>query len=266
MADILQQIIASKLIEVREAKIVTSIASLEDKISLSEYPSFSMEKALQEQPGIIAEFKRASPSKGVIRSMAKPAEIVKGYDVGGAVAISVLTDTTYFKAEPQDFTIARQSTQKPLLRKEFIIDEYQIYESKAMGANLILLIAAVLSKQEIKQFTRLAHKLRLEVLIELHSSDEIGKLCGEEDVIGVNNRNLKTFEVDINQSIKVKNQLGATNTPLVSESGLSSITEVEQLLSEGFRGFLMGEYFMKQEQPVNAFADFNNALYQLIKQ
>lgn len=263
MADILQQIIASKVIEVREAKKITSIADMESHIFNNAYMSTSLAKALKKRAGIIAEFKRASPSKGVINQLAEPLEIVKGYDAHGASAISVLTDVNYFKAKPQDFNQARSSTKKPLLRKEFIIDEYQIYQSKLMGANVILLIAAVLTKVEIKEFTRLAHTLNLEVLIELHDCNEIEKLCGEENIIGVNNRNLKTFKVDINQSIKVKNQLGEINTPLISESGLSSIVEVEQLLAEGFSGFLMGEYFMRQKNPVSAFENFSKEFQQL---
>ncbi len=265
MADILQKIIASKRVEVSKAKEVLSIDRLEQKIMDNAFPVASLENALKEHPGIIAEFKRASPSKGVINASGAPYSIVKGYDLGGAAGISVLTDVGYFKAQPQDFGQARLSTQKPLLRKEFIIGEYQIYESKLMGANVILLIAAVLTKAEIKTFTALAHKLNLEVLIELHDVSEIDKLCGEENIIGVNNRNLKTFKVDINQSIKIKNQLGKLVTPLISESGLSSIAEVEQLLSEGFSGFLMGEYFMRKENPVIGFENFNQEFQQLTK-
>ena len=256
MADMLQTIIASKRIEVMESKELVSINSLEQQIIDNLHPSISLESTLKEHPGIIAEFKRASPSKGLINDSVEPVEIIKGYDIGGAVGISVLTDADYFKADSNDFSSARISTKKPLLRKEFIVDEYQIYESKLMGADVILLIAAVLSKQEIKLFTTLAHKLNLEVLIELHDESEIEKIGGEENIIGVNNRNLKTFEVDITQSILIKNELGVLQTPLISESGLSSITEVEQLLSEGFKGFLMGEYFMKHKNPVSTFEEF----------
>lgn len=261
----LQKIIASKRIEVMESKELVSINSLERQIIDNLHPSISLESTLKEHPGIIAEFKRASPSKGLINDSVEPVEIIKGYDIGGAAGISVLTDAFFFKANLQDFTQARLNTKKPLLRKEFIIDEYQIYESKLMGADVILLIAAVLSKQEIKSFTTLAHKLNLEVLIELHDGSEIEKICGEENIIGINNRNLKTFEVNINQSIKVKNQLGKMDMPLISESGLSSIAEVERLLAEGFSGFLMGEYFMRQKNPVIAFKKFNKEFQQLTK-
>ncbi len=265
MANILNKIVATKKQEVAQAKNLLTTNGLQKIIETNGVPIRSLAASLRLQPGIIAEFKRASPSKGIINEEVNPADIIKGYDTNGAVGISVLTDVDYFKAQDTDFSMARKATNKPLLRKEFIIDEYQIYQSKAMGADVILLIAAVLTAQEIKNFTRLAHRLKLEVLIELHNSHEIDKLCGEENVVGVNNRNLKTFEVDINQSIKIKNQLGNTDFPLISESGLSSITEIEQLLSEGFKGFLMGEYFMKQQEPIVAFIEFNKRLQNLLK-
>ncbi len=265
MANILNKIVATKKREVAQAKNMLTTNGLQKIIETNDAPIMSLVASLRLQPGIIAEFKRASPSKGIINGEVNPADIIKGYDKNGAAGISVLTDVDYFKAQDTDFSIARKATSKPLLRKEFIIDEYQIYQSKAMGADVILLIAAVLTAQEIKNFTRLAHHLNLEVLIELHEYNEIEKLCGNENIIGVNNRNLKTFEVDINQSIKVKNKLGDMKTPLISESGLSSIVEVEQLLLEGFSGFLMGEYFMRQNNPVIAFENFNKEFQQLIK-
>jgi len=255
MADILQQIIATKRIEVRESQELVSIAELENRIK-GRFMSNSLAESLLQKPGIIAEFKRASPSKGVINGTSMPKDVAMGYDSFGATAISVLTDASYFQAQPEDFSIVRKNTNKPVLRKEFIIDEYQIYESKQLGADVILLIAAVLTAKQINDFTVLAHQLNMEVLIELHSINELDKLCGNEDVIGVNNRNLKTFEVDIAQSILIKDELGNIKTPLISESGLSSITEIERLLSEGFSGFLMGEYFMKHKDPVSAFEEF----------
>lgn len=264
MPNILDKIIATKRQEVLNAKDDLPLSELAQFIN-TDKPLNSLATALQSKPGIITEFKRASPSKGVIRASADPASIVDGYDRFGAVAVSVLTDSTYFKGQELDFAKARAVTSKPILRKEFIIDEYQIYESKQMGADVILLIAAVLTKQEIKNFTLLAQQLKLDVLIELHTINEIDKLCGMENVIGVNNRNLKTFEVDILQSIIIKKELGEIDAPLISESGLSSISEVAELLSQGFRGFLMGEYFMKQEDTIKAFEKFNHSFQQLIK-
>lgn len=264
MADILTQIVASKKNEVEEALKTVSISSLESTIEKNQFPNYSLAKALLKQPGIIAEFKRASPSKGVINNTHRPAEIVRGYDENGAVGISVLTDKSYFQARIDDFSIARKVTLKPLLRKEFIVDPYQLYQSKAMGADVILLIAAILTKEQIRDYSILAHALDLEVLIELHDHQEINKLSGMEDIIGVNNRNLKTFQVDIQQSIRIKKELGEVNRPLISESGLSDISQVEELLAEGFKGFLMGEYFMKQKEPIDAFQYFNQSLSKLI--
>jgi len=262
MVNILEQIVATKKAEVAESKRLISINTLIEQIEDSVFENRSLANELNKCPGIIAEFKRASPSKGVINSINTVEEIVSGYSSNGATGISVLTDIVYFKATNDDFRNARKNSDRPILRKEFIIDEYQLYGSKAMGANVILLIAAILTKEEIRQFTITAQSLGLEVLIELHSVSEIDKLCGNENMIGVNNRNLKTFEVDINQSIYIKSELGNTgnSTPLISESGLSSIDEIQILLNEGFKGFLLGEYFMKQEKPIEAFSKLNIAL------
>ena len=260
MVDILQQIVASKRPEVEMAKEKVPLITLEKRIKESNFPKQSLAKSLLTKPGIIAEFKRASPSKGVINNSNTVAQIVGGYNEYGASGISMLTDSDFFKANKDDFEIARTSTNKPLLRKEFIVDAYQIYESKSMGANVILLIAAILSKAEIIEFVHIAHGLELEVLIELHAESEIEKLSGFEDIIGVNNRNLKTFEVDIKQSILIKNKIGNIVSPIISESGLSSIGQIEKLLKVGFNGFLMGEYFMKQKDPIVEFTNFNKAL------
>lgn len=264
MVDILQKIVANKRREVAEALQLVSREKLVRQIENTKLNQVrvSLVDALNSTPGIIAEFKRASPSKGIINATSSVEDIVYGYDVNGAIGISVLTDKDYFGATPTDFSIARSNTRKPLLRKEFIIDEYQIYESKCMGANVVLLIAAILSKQEINSFTKTAHNIGLEVLIELHDESEIDKLSGNEDIIGVNNRNLKTFEVDIKKSIYIKNKLGTeiNSTPLISESGLSSTNEIYILLNEGFKGFLIGEYFMNQEDPITAFSNLNKAV------
>ncbi len=266
MGNILEQIVATKKNELAEAKKAVSIKQLVEQIERQKIEQISLADALIKRPGIIAEFKRASPSKGIINPSSTVEEIVTGYDTNGASGISVLTDRSYFKAKKNDFEIARAITNKPILRKEFIIDEYQLYESKAMGANAILLIAAILTKQEIKDFSKTAQSLKLEVLLELHDEEEIDKISGNENIIGINNRNLKTFEVDINQSIYIKNALGSSigNTPLISESGLSSIAEIEILFNEGFRGFLLGEYFMKQTNPIVAFSNLNTSLNALL--
>lgn len=264
MANILETIVETKKKEIILAKEKFSLKSLEEAIIGLRYYKRSLSNNLIIAPGIIAEFKRASPSKGVIHENASAIEIITGYDQYGASGISVLTDRDYFQAKPEDFKKARACTDKPILRKEFIIDEYQVYESKIMGADAILLIAAILTKSEIQHLTELAHSLGLEVLLELHNEDELDKMCGSEDMIGVNNRDLKTFNVDINQSIRIRKLLGNPGMPMLSESGLSSINEIETLLKEGFKGFLMGEYFMKQSNTVDAFQRFKEK-FDLIK-
>ena len=264
MDNILDRIIATKKKEVEVLKELTPLSELERKLAIEHRSTYSLANQLQVSPGIIAEFKRASPSKGIINKDVSIEYIIKGYDVNGASAISVLTDRDYFQAQPTDFAAARSFTNKPILRKEFIIDEYQLYQSKMMGADVVLLIAAVLTKNEIAQFTKTAQSLGLEILIELHEELEIDKLCGSEDIIGINNRNLKTFNVDINQSIKLKNRLGAMGSkPLISESGLSSMEEINILRKEGFNGFLIGEQFMKQADPILTFKELNSQLQKL---
>lgn len=265
MGNILDSIVYTKKLEVAQAKELYPANDLINQIEHLNTEKYSLVGALRSNPGIIAEFKRASPSKGSINANGSVAEIVQGYEHNGAAGISILTDQTYFKAKKDDFALGRACSTKPILRKEFIIDKYQIFESKVMGANVILLIAAILTKQQILNFTDIAHQLDLEVLIELHSPTETDKLCGKEDLIGINNRNLKTFEVDINQAIYIREMIGGnTSTPFIAESGLSSINEIELLLTKGFSGFLMGEYFMKQDEPIKAFDQFNKQLKQLV--
>lgn len=264
MADILEKIVATKRKEVDAHKLATPISQLETRLDEAAYELISLSERLKVKPGIIAEFKRASPSKGAIHIDADIKTIVDGYANSGAVAVSVLTDMPYFQANPDDFTKARQVKAIPLLRKEFIIDSYQIYESKALGANIILLIAAILTKKEVEDYTKLAHSLGLEVLLELHGKDEIDKIYGFEDVIGINNRNLKTFEVDINHSVEMRKKLVGHSVPLIAESGLSGIKEVEHLVSAGFSGFLMGEHFMKHPNPEETFSKFNQELNKIL--
>lgn len=256
MASILDTIVTAKRQEVALSKQITSTRTLEAAVDANETSKRSLANALRDSAGIIAEFKRASPSKGIINETASVSDIVTGYDISGASGISVLTDKDYFQAQTDDFKLARQATGKPILRKEFIVDEYQLLESKAMGADVVLLIAAVLSGNEIYAFTRKAHDLNLEVLLELHHENEIAKVSGEEDLLGVNNRDLNTFEVDIRQSTHIRKQLGNPDIPMISESGLSSCKEIEILLNDGFHGFLMGEYFMKHKDPIKAFEAF----------
>lgn len=263
MDNLLAQIVATKRKEVEVLKKKAPLAVLREIVDQFPYESISLSDRLARKPGIIAEFKRASPSKGPININADIAMVVKGYASAGASAVSVLTDASYFQSKPDDFKQARKIKEVPLLRKEFIIDEYQLYESRALGANVVLLIAAILTKEQIQNFTKLAHELGMEVLLELHDEVEIKKISGLEDMMGVNNRNLKTFEVDIKHSAHMSKKLANYTIPLIAESGLSGIKEVKYLASEGFKGFLMGEYFMKQSSPAESLKEFMNNLQKL---
>jgi len=254
--NILDTIIAHKKIEVAKAKGIQSIKSLEktsyfsaSKISLKEYV------LKNDKSGIIAEFKRKSPSKGIINETATVEKVTTGYMNAGASALSVLTDTNFFGGTNDDVLAARKVNDIPILRKDFTIDEYQIIEAKAIGANAILLIAAVLTKAEIKQFTTLAHNLGLEVLLEIHTNEELDKYISEISVVGINNRNLKTFEVDFDNAIRLAKSL-PMDTVKIAESGISDYKNIDYLRTQGFDGFLIGENFMKTENPGHACKEF----------
>ncbi len=206
--------------------------------------------------GIIAEHKRRSPSKSVINYKVSLPDVVSGYEIAGVSAISVLTDTSYFGGSLDDLLLARQHVSIPLLRKEFIIDPYQIFEAKAFGADAILLIAAVLDETKLKELSDIARNLQLEILLEVHDENELKRsLKAPADMLGVNNRNLKTFQV----STKVSKELAARipdRFVKVSESGLSSPEAVSELIKYGYQGFLMGEHFMRNDNPGKSAAEF----------
>jgi indole-3-glycerol phosphate synthase len=208
-----------------------------------------------ESSGIIAEFKRKSPSKGIINKDANVEFVTTGYVRAGAAALSVLTDNIYFGGSNNDLLKAREMNVCPILRKEFIIDEYQIYEAKSIGADVILLIAAYLEKQDIMRLASVAKSLQLEVLLELHDESEVEKISSEVDLVGINNRNLKNFNVDIEQSLKLASRI-PDNYVKIAESGISSPDEVKNFRKAGFKGFLMGERFMKTENPEKACEEF----------
>lgn len=258
--NILDQIIASKRIEIALKKSVVSIKQLENA-ELFNKKTNSLSKSISNSPfGIIAEHKRRSPSKNTINNSFSVEEVVKGYENAGASGISVLTNMHYFGGSLEDLLIARASVQIPLLRKEFVIDEYQLLEAKAFGADAILLIAAVLSKEEIKQLSEFAQSLALEVLLEVHNQEELEKnIMPSLDLIGVNNRNLKTFEVSLQNSINLSNHIPNDFVKL-SESGISSIEDVKLLRSNRFQGFLIGENFMKTDNPGKSLEQFINQL------
>lgn len=246
---ILDKIVQDKLKEVVLTKSVVPIKQLEQSF-LFERQTFSLTNVLRNSStGIIAEHKRRSPSKSVINQSLNVQDIAKGYENAGVCGMSVLTDGKYFGGSLDDLIIARASCNLPLLRKEFIIDEYQIIEAKSYGADVVLLIAAILTRDEIKQYSELAKSLDLDVLLEVHSQEELEKsIMPSLDMIGVNNRNLKTFEVCLETS-KILSENIPSDFIKVSESGISSVQAIKELKTFGYQGFLIGENFMKTENP-----------------
>ena len=260
--DILERIIAQQMQDLKRRKSLFSTQYLEAS-PLFERKTFSAKRAiLNSSSGIIAEFKRRSPSKQVINQQAQVADVAIGYQEAGISAMSVLTNGPFFGGSLDDLNQARASTTMPLLRKDFIIDQYQLIEAKAQGADLILLIAASLTRAQIKLLATTAKQLELEVLLEVHNLKELEKaIMPELDLIGVNNRNLKTFEVSIQTSKDLIKEIPEEFVP-ISESGISNVTTVKELQAYGFKGFLMGENFMKTTNPGQSAADFINTLNQ----
>jgi indole-3-glycerol phosphate synthase len=245
--NILEHIVADKRKEVDLKKSLIPPSQLEHSILFERTIHSLTEKIKTSNSGIIAEHKRRSPSKSVINQNLNIFDVAQGYEDAGVCGMSVLTDGKYFGGSLDDLVIARASCKLPLLRKEFIIDEYQIIEAKAFGADLILLIAAILSKEEIKQFSELAKSLNLEVLLEVHNEEELHKsIMPSLDMIGVNNRNLKTFEVSLDISKHLSNLI-PDDFVKVSESGISSVEAINELTPFGYKGFLIGENFMKTD-------------------
>lgn len=249
MSTILETIVEHKKLEVEKLEKEKSIASLEKEVHYQrKVISFAEALSDPKSSGVISEFKRKSPSKGWIHQDAIVADIVGAYQEAGVAAISCLTDEHFFGASKTDFIEARNVFQGPMLRKDFIISPYQVYQSKAMGADVILLIAAILTKQQVIEFTDLAHELGLEVLLELHHNNELEKYYEEVDVVGINNRDLTDFTVSLLTSIDMKRKL-PENALKISESGLDHPGIVCDLYRYGFRGFLIGEHFMKHNDP-----------------
>ena len=252
---ILDQIIARKKEEVATQKALVSEAMLKqmpffkvDALSMSSFVTSTL------KTGIIAEFKRKSPSKGIINNTATVTAVTAAYSSFGASGLSVLTDLDFFGGSLQDLTAARVHD-TPILRKDFMVEPYQIIEAKAYGADVILLIAACLTPLAVKELATIAKDIGLEVLLEIHTKDELDHLCDGIDMVGINNRNLKTFEVDLAHSIALANMLPA-HLPKIAESGISNVSTILELKKEGFVGFLMGENFMKTPDPAAAFEDF----------
>lgn len=284
--DILSEITDYKRIEVELQKQTVSPEQLREQVcdlmENSPAPRRSMKRALASSPaGIIAEFKRRSPSKGWIYETAKADEIPAAYEAAGASAISILTDAKFFGGSLRDIRTARPLVDIPILRKDFIIDEYQLLQARIAGADAVLLIAACLTQEECADLTARAHALGLEVLLEIHSPRELAYISKDVDMVGVNNRNLGTFVTDVENSFRIAGQLrqtiadacnisdarnvpnaqGSSDTPrhlplLVSESGISHPETICRLRTAGFRGFLIGETFMKTPQPGDALKGF----------
>jgi indole-3-glycerol phosphate synthase len=251
--NILDKIIEHKKVEVEQRKKQTPVSELE-KQAFFNRPVLSLAQFLLDdtKTGIIAEFKRKSPSKGIINGAADVVEVTSAYARFGASGLSVLTDEQFFGGSTADLIAARVN-QVPILRKDFMIDEYQIVEARAMGADVILLIAACLTPAEVKRLAAFAASLQLEVLLELHA--ELEHVCDETRLVGINNRNLKTFEVDIDRSLRMAEQIPAGKIK-IAESGISSVANIRLFKQHDFRGFLIGENFMKEAQPGEAFHKF----------
>lgn len=252
--NILDKIIKRKKQEISDSKSKISLQQLKDSEFFGR-ETFSLKETLQSKSGIIAEFKRQSPSKGIINNKVSPLEVVSAYEHFGASGISILTDKDFFRGSFEDILNVRNHINIPILRKDFMIDEYQFYEAKGMGADVVLLIAACLSPQQVQEFTQLSHELGLEVLLEIHTEEELKHFNSEIDLVGINNRNLKDFKVDLQHSVNLKNQL-PENILSVAESGIYHMDDFKYLKEKGFDGFLMGEYFMKHENPGNKFSEF----------
>jgi indole-3-glycerol phosphate synthase len=253
--NILDQIIARKKEEVAVQKELVAESILK-QMPFYKAPVLSMASYLTMpgKTGIIAEFKRKSPSKGIINDTATVEAVTAAYSLHGASGLSVLTDADFFGGTLKDLKAATVH-ETPILRKDFMIDPYQIIEAKAHGAEVILLIAACLTPTQVKHLAAVAKDTGLEVLLEIHTKAELDHVCDNVDMVGINNRNLKTFEVDLAHSIALAKML-PSHLPKIAESGISDVSTIIELKKEGFDGFLIGENFMKTPDPALAFAAF----------
>lgn len=260
MKDILQEIVATKRAEIDRRKRETDLQALYRQAETPRTTRHSLREALRSSStGIISEFKRRSPSKGWINRDADVQSVVRAYQQAGATALSVLTDTPYFGGTDDDLRAARQACSLPILRKDFTIDEFQLVESRALGADAVLLIAAALTREQCRRFAEIAHQLELEVLLEIHDQSELDYYSEYVDVLGVNNRNLGSFHTDVANSFRLIEQMPQEATP-ISESGISNPDTVKELRTIGFKGFLIGENFMKTKAPGDSLKSFINAL------
>ena len=262
--DVLSEIIAKKRERVEEAKKTAPLERLRSDAVAKRTSStpHALRRALQTDGiNIIAEFKRRSPSKGVIRAGADLPSIVRSYQTGGAIALSVLTEEDYFDGSLTDLRTVKSSVALPVLRKDFLFDEYQIHEAAAAGADAILLIVAALDDQQLKSLRRLAEdELGMDALVEVHNQEEMDRAasCGAK-LVGVNNRNLRTFAVSLETSVKLSRR-APRNALLVSASGLNEGADLRRLREHGFHGFLIGESLMRATNPETVLRNFRNDL------
>ncbi len=253
MVNILDKILSTKVLEVNQAKSIKSIDEIKDEINQTSKPRDFIEaikdKHQNSLPAVIAEIKKASPSKGVIRSNFNPDSIAKSYELGGAACISVLTDQEYFQGDPSFIEVVKNNCSLPVLRKDFIIDSYQVYESRALGADCILLIASALNIDVLKKFESIANDLGMAVLVEAHNEEELQKaILLDTPLVGINNRNLKTFEVSLNTSIDLVTRIPNDRIP-ITESGIFKHSDIKLMNDNKIFTFLVGEAFMRDDNP-----------------
>lgn len=253
MSDILNKIIATKVDEVATAKNLKPLSTVqEEALNASPARDFVASiraKIANRQSAVIAEIKKASPSKGVIRADFNPAEIAKSYEQGGAACLSVLTDIDYFQGSPEYLKQARAACKLPVLRKDFMIDAYQVYEARAMGADCILLIAAAIDLAKMRELEQIAHSLGMAVLVEVHNGEELDlALQLNTPLLGINNRNLRTFDVTLNTTLELLTRI-PTDKIVVTESGIFTSDDVALMLKNNVHTFLVGEAFMRQDDP-----------------
>jgi len=253
---ILDNIISDKKIEIETLSKIVSISDLEKQKDFTKQSKSLKESIKKSKSGIICEFKRKSPSNEKINYKSNISEVINGYEKAGAVGVSILTNKKYFDGSISDINEVKNNVDIPILRKEFIISEYQIIESKSIGADAILLIASILDKEEIKNYSSLAKSLGLEVLLEIHSIEEFNKISNTDiDIIGVNNRNLDTLDIDIENSIEMFEYIPSEFIK-ISESGISKVDSIIKLIKVGYDGFLIGENFMKTDDPFESAYNF----------
>ena len=260
---ILHRINEFKKLEVARRREQTPLEQLRDSAGY-QLPRRSLNQSILESEdyGIIAEFKRKSPSQDNINLGADPASVTAGYQQAGAAGISCLTDVQFFGAHPTDIDVVRRTVDLPVIRKDFVVDPYQLHEAKAMGADAVLLIAASLSAGQIDDYAAEATELGLEVLCEVHNEEEVAKLSPHVTIVGVNNRNLKDFSVSIANSLRLAEMLPPGLTK-ISESGIEDPQSISKLRHHGFAGFLIGTYFMRQPDPGEACAAFIRRVHEI---